>query len=208
MQLVGQYDSPFVRRVAVALQIYGFGYEHLPWSTFGDREKVAGVNPLIRVPTLILDDGEALVESGAILDWLDELAGPERALIAASGAARRENLRIISLATGIADKAVSLFYFSIFGGVVSADFAARLKAQIAGTLGWLENAAKSRVGEWWHGGSAGHADIAVACVLRFLGEAHAASFDLGQFQALSAHCARSEALPAFSAVVQAFDPPK
>lgn len=76
MILIGQYDSPFVRRVAVALQLYGFSYEHRPWSVFGDADRVAAVNPLRRVPTLITDDGEALLESSAILDWLDELAGP------------------------------------------------------------------------------------------------------------------------------------
>jgi glutathione S-transferase len=208
MKLIGQYDSPFVRRVAVALQIYGFAYEHVAWSTFGDREKVASVNPLIRVPTLILDDGEALVESGAILDWLDELAGPDRALIAPSGKARRDSLRIISFATGIADKAVSLFYFSIFGGGLSADFANRLKTQIAGTLDWLEDATKTRPGQWWHGAGPGHADIALACSMRFIREAHRDLYDAEKLKALSAHCARCEALPAFAAVVQAFDPPK
>ena len=71
MILIGQYDSPFVRRVAVALQIYGIVYDHVPWSTFGDGDQVARHNPLKRVPALVLDDGEVLIESGAILDYLD-----------------------------------------------------------------------------------------------------------------------------------------
>src|SRR5690242_660026 len=70
MILIGQYDSPFVRRVAIALRLYGIGYEHRPWSTFGDAERIAPFNPLRRVPTLVLDDGEVLIESGAILDHL------------------------------------------------------------------------------------------------------------------------------------------
>ena len=72
MILIGQYNSPFVRRVAIALRLYGIAYEHRPWSTFGDAERIAPFNPLRRVPTLVLDDGEALIESGAILDYLDE----------------------------------------------------------------------------------------------------------------------------------------
>ncbi len=68
MILIGQYDSPFVRRVGIAMHIYGIAFEHRPWSTFGDGDKVAGFNPLRRVPTLVLDDGEVLIESGAILD--------------------------------------------------------------------------------------------------------------------------------------------
>ena len=85
-------------------------FEHRPWSTFGDAEKIAAYNPLRRVPTLVLDDGEVLIESTAILDYLDEAAGPEKALIAEAGPARRKDLKICALATGLCDKAVSLLY--------------------------------------------------------------------------------------------------
>src|SRR3954451_9300070 len=107
MILIGQYDSPFVRRVAIALRLYAMPFEHRPWSTFGDADKIAPFNPLRRVPTLVLEGGEALLESGVILDHLDELAGQERALIAKRGPQRRRALRVCALATGLADKAVS-----------------------------------------------------------------------------------------------------
>ena len=94
MILIGQYDSPFVRRVAVALRLYGMAYEHRPWSVFSDAAEVARFNPLKRVPTLVLADGEALIESGAILDHLDEVAGPDRALIARQGPDRRRALKL------------------------------------------------------------------------------------------------------------------
>ena len=58
MFLIGQYDSPFVRRVAIALRLYGLPFEQRPWSVFGDAEKIAAYNPLIRVPTLVLDNGD------------------------------------------------------------------------------------------------------------------------------------------------------
>src|SRR5579859_4113685 len=109
MILIGQYDSPFVRRVAIALKLYGFHFEHRPWSTFGDADKIAAFNPLRRVPTLVLDGGESLIESATILDYLDELAGAD-AMIADSGPERRQALKICALATGLADKAVSLLY--------------------------------------------------------------------------------------------------
>src|SRR5260221_11577792 len=92
MILIGQYDSPCVRRVAIALRLYGLPFEHRPWSTFGDADKLATFNPLRRVPTLVLDGGEALIESTAILDYLDELVGPDKAMIAAKGAERRHQL--------------------------------------------------------------------------------------------------------------------
>src|SRR5580765_1890641 len=101
MFLIGQYDSPFVRRVAIAMRLYGIPFEHRPWSTFGDGDKVASFNPLRRVPTLVLDDGEVLVESTAILDHLDETVGPAKALIPDSGRPRREALKICSLGTGL-----------------------------------------------------------------------------------------------------------
>jgi glutathione S-transferase len=94
MILIGQYDSPFVRRVAIALNLYGFAFEHRPWSTFGEGDKIAPFNPLRRVPTLVLDSGEALIESTAILDYLDEMVGPEKAMIARSGPERRHALKI------------------------------------------------------------------------------------------------------------------
>src|SRR5437879_13047557 len=89
MILIGQYDSPFVRRVAIAMRRYGMDYEHRPWSVFADAEKIAAHNPLRRVPTLILDDGEVLVDSWGIVDALDEAVGPERALLRARGGRRR-----------------------------------------------------------------------------------------------------------------------
>jgi glutathione S-transferase len=110
MILIGQYDSPFVRRVAIALRLYAMAYEHRPWSTFADADRIAQFNPLRRVPALILDSGEVLIDSAAILDHLDEVAGRSRALIAASGDRRRNALKVCALATGLADKAVSLIY--------------------------------------------------------------------------------------------------
>src|SRR5450631_4151679 len=107
MILIGQYDSPFVRRVAIALRLYGLHFEHRPWSTFGDADKIAPYNPLRRVPTLVLDDGEALIESTAILDFLDELVGSDRAMIAERGPERRHHLKICALGSGLGDKAVS-----------------------------------------------------------------------------------------------------
>ena len=109
MQLVGRVMSPFVRRVAVTLNLYGMGYESLPLSTATDGAAIAAINPLGRVPALILDDGEVLIESSAIIDHLDELAGPA-ALIPRQGAERREVLRVVQIALGAAEKSVAAFY--------------------------------------------------------------------------------------------------
>lgn len=104
MILVGQYDSPYVRRVAVSLRVLDLPYEHDTRSVFGDFESMRRTNPLARIPSLILDSGEVLFDSGAILDHLDETVGPTRALLPPAGAERREALRRIALATGAIDK--------------------------------------------------------------------------------------------------------
>lgn len=72
MILVGQYDSPYTRRVAVSLGLLGFDFEHDARSVFADFDSMRATNPLGRVPSLILSDGTTLIDSGAILDWLDQ----------------------------------------------------------------------------------------------------------------------------------------
>src|SRR4030081_950894 len=116
MILIGQYDSPFTRRVAIALKLYGLASEPRPWSTFGDADKIAPFNPLRRVPTLVFEDGEVLIESTAILDYLDEVVGPSKAMIAENGPERRHALKICALATGLGDRAVSLVYERVLFG--------------------------------------------------------------------------------------------
>src|SRR5271155_377616 len=161
MMLIGQYDSPFVRRVAIALRLYGFKFQHRPWSTFGDAELIAPYNPLRRVPTLVLDDGEALIDSTAILDYLDELAGPEKAMIAPEGAQRRRQLRICALATGLGDKSVSLIYERVLRKEQLKLWVERCEAQISGVLDVLEKERAAVKTPYWFGDRIGHADIAV-----------------------------------------------
>ncbi|MDB5464334.1 MAG: glutathione S-transferase [Phenylobacterium sp.] len=210
MILIGHYDSPFVRRVAIALRLYGMPYEHRAWSVFSQASEIAAYNPLKRVPTLVLQDGEVLIESAAILDWLDEVAGPERALIAQDGPERRQALKVCALASGLADKAVSLVYERAIHGRETPLWVERCRSQIGGVLTALEADRAGQQGPWWYGAKINHADIMVGCVLRFLGEAHPDVFDAADWPALAAHAAACEALPEFAAVVMPFfvAPPK
>ena len=208
MILIGQYDSPFVRRVAIALDIYALPFEHRPWSTFGDAELLAPFNPLRRVPTLVLDGGEALIESFAILDWLDEQVGPDRALIARNGLERRTALKICALATGLADKAVSLLYERIMHGETSQIWIDRCQTQIRDVLDVLETGAAARQSPWWFGERIGHADIAATCAIRFTREAHPGLFDPARWPVLDRHSAECEAQNSFRRIVQPLSPPK
>lgn len=207
MILIGQYDSPFVRRVAIALRLYGLAFEHRPWSTFGDAAQIAPYNPLRRVPTLVLDDGEVLIESAVILDHLDELAGEGHALIAAAGPERRRALELCALATGLGDKAVALVYERVLHADSSQVWIDRCRAQIGDVLGALEADRAAHATPFWFGAAMGHADIAVACALRFTAEAHPGLFEAARWPALAAHAERCEALEPFREIVQPFMPP-
>ncbi len=208
MFLIGQYDSPFVRRVAIALRLYGIPFEHRPWSTFGDAETIAPYNPLRRVPTLVLDDGEALIESAFILDHLDELAGPDKAMLPRSGAERRRHLRICALASGLGDKAVSLVYERVLRKEQLALWVARCEAQINDVLKVLEAERAKVTTPYFLGARIGHSDVIVACALRFTREAHPHLFDAARYPALAAHAATCEALGPFQEIVQPLAPPK
>ncbi len=207
MILIGQYDSPFVRRVAIAMRLYGMAFEHRPWSTFGDAQRIAAFNPLRRVPTLVLDEGDVLVDSVSILDHLDEVAGPAKALIANRGPARRQVLRVCALGTGLADKSVGLVCERVLHKQVSQRWVDRCEEQIIAVMDCLEADRTARSTPFWFGDAISHADIAAACALRFTAEAHGGLFDQARWPALAAHAARCEALEPFRAIVQPFLPP-
>jgi glutathione S-transferase len=207
MILIGQYDSPFVRRIGIALTLYKLPFEHRPWSVFGDAEKIRPFNPLTRVPTLVLDDGEVLIESHSILDYLDSLVPADRVMFPAAEPARHQALKVAGLATGLGEKAVSLFYEKRLHKEVSDVWVNRCATQISGVLAALEADRAGRTGDYWFGGRIGHADIAVATALRFTGEAHPGLVSMNDFPALKAHAVRLEALPVFQKVMQPFNPP-
>jgi glutathione S-transferase len=207
MILIGQYDSPFVRRVGIALRFYGMPFEHRRWSVFGEAGKVRALNPLTRVPTLVLDDGEVLVDSASMIDFLDGLVPEEKALFPRREPARHRALKVAALATGLADKAVSLFYELRLHEQVSDVWAGRCREQIAAVLAALESDRAGRPNSYWFGESMGHSDIAVAVALRFLNEAHPGVMDTAACPALTAHCARLEALPVFREIAQPFAAP-
>ncbi len=202
MILIGQYDSPFVRRVAIALHHYGLPFEHRSWSVWGDAAKIAQYNPLRRAPTLVLDDCVALVETFAILDSVDEfaLSAGAGALVPRSGTARRDILRVAALAGGIADKAIALLYASLDLMQHSPIWTERCRRQILESLALLEAERSARRSTYWFGEALSHADIALACSYRFLSEAHPGSHPREPFPSLPAPAARCEALPAFEAV--------
>lgn len=208
MILIGMYDSSYTRRVAIAMALYAIPFEHRAWSVGRDFDRIRAYNPLGRAPTLVLDDGEVLTESAMMLDYLDHEVGAGRALIPATGRARRDALRLVALATGAIDKAALIVLERIFRpiGMHSEAWLSRCRVQVEGALGELEKACATRAGHAWLVGDAmTHADIAVACFSTHLREA--LPLDLAPWPALRAHVDRCEALPVFRAHYIPFDAP-
>jgi glutathione S-transferase len=207
MILIGQYDSPFVRRVGIALAIYGLPFEHRPWSAFGDADQLRPYNPLTRVPTLVLDNGDVLIDSHIILDYLDSLVPPERAMFPRTEPARHQALKVAALAAGLADKGVSLFYEKRLHSEASEAWVNRCRAQMVGAFAALESDRAGRHREYWFGENIGHADIVVATALRFIGDVHPGLMPLTNYPALKAHAERMESLPVFQLISQPFIAP-
>lgn len=110
MKLYGRYLSPFVRRVGTSLALLDMPFEHVALSVVDHKDAIRKVNPMGRVPALELNDGTVLVDSTAILDTLDQMAGPQAALTPPSGEARRNVLQLVAFAVGACDKIVSAYY--------------------------------------------------------------------------------------------------
>ena len=208
MILIGMYDSSYTRRVAIAMALYGMPFEHRSWSVGRDFDRIRQYNPLGRAPTLVLDDGEVLTESAMMLDHLDDIVGSERALMPATGIARRDAQRLIALATGAIDKAVLVVLERIFrpADMHSEAWLSRCRTQVEGALGELDKACTARAGhDWLVGDAMTHADIAVACYTTHLRES--LPLDLAPWPALRAHVDRCEALPVFRQHYIPFDAP-
>ncbi len=199
--LIGMFDSPFVRRVAVSMKLLGIGFEHRNWSVGRDFDRIRAYNPLGRVPALVTDDGETLIDSAAILDHLDEIAGPTRALLPGQGAPRRAALRLMAIAVGAAEKGALQVYERVFRPFEKwhEPWLERLRVQVDGALAELERNCAARPGRWLIGERLTQADISVSCATTFLDGALSAAPRLEQYPALHTLVSRCESLPEFIA---------
>ena len=143
MKLFGTYLSPFSRRVAVALISRGMSYTHEDLNGYMNPERAGALNPVGKVPVLVLDDGEALIDSSAILDYLNEVFGPRQALLEQSGPARRAVLRAAAFATTIYEQSSARYFEERRpGGNVLTGLVDRYRRQTIGGLEALEEASK------------------------------------------------------------------
>lgn len=110
MQLIGMLDSPYVRRVAVSLELMGLPYQLQPLSVFSTFAQFSAINPVVKAPTLVCADGTVLMDSSLILDYAEHQPGLRRSLMPAEPALRLRTLRLTGLALAVCEKAVQLVY--------------------------------------------------------------------------------------------------
>ena len=197
MILVGQYDSPVTRRVAVALHHYGMPFTRDTRSIFGEADAVRKISPLTRIPALVLEEGEVLIDSAAILDHLDEQAGGH-ALCPASGPTRRQVLQMTALAQGTLEKAAAVVYERHFHPTAhqSPDWLTRCLSQTRAGLDELTR----RLGRPYACGAAlSHADVMITTLIWYMQDRMdevLSPTDHSPLILLAEHC---ETLPAFRA---------
>ena len=202
IQLVGMLDSPYVRRVAVALLTAEVPFRHRPISLFRHIDEFAKLSPLLKAPSLVLDDGTTLVESSVILDYLATLYPKLAALTLARSASPVKAARAAGVALIVAEKAVQAHYERALRTPEeqNAAWKARIGRQLTAGLDALD--AEMPADGWIAGQALGVADITVASAWGFtqtvIGDL-VELVDPRRYPQLSDFAARAEELPAFRA---------
>ena len=202
MRLIGNFLSPYVRRVAVTLNVLKLPFQLQELFVFKAQDIVRQHNPLVRIPILVLDDGAHLFESSAILDEIDRIVGPERCLVPTGGIARRQVMQTAAIALACADKAQWAFYEGRVRPAekVHTPWIEHNEKQVLGGFEHLDKMASEVGDDGWISGATkiSQADVTTVVAYTFAGTVRP---DLGlpeRFPRLSRYAARCEALPAFS----------
>ncbi|WP_116137758.1 glutathione S-transferase family protein [Trinickia diaoshuihuensis] len=202
MQLIGMMDSPFVRRVAVSMAVLDIPFEHRPVSVFRHFDRFREINPVVKAPTFIDDDGTQLIDSTLILDYLDQRVAPEARLMPQALAARRDALHLIGYALAACEKTVQIAYEQNLRPEEKrhAPWLERVRSQLVAAFDTLERdvAGAARAGAWLCGDRLMQPDITVAVSWRFTQYIVPGEIDPSRYPALAALSDRAEALAPFA----------
>ncbi|MBK7615284.1 MAG: glutathione S-transferase [Vitreoscilla sp.] len=199
MKLIGMLDSPYVRRVAISLQLLGLRFEHQSLSVFRGFDEFRQTNPVVKAPTLVCDEGTVLMDSTLILDYAQALARP-RSLVPEYVPALRHELRLIGLALAACEKAVQNVYER---GLRPAEkqhqpWVDRVTGQLLAAFGALE-AELARQPLAATSGAITQAGVSTAVAWEFTQQTLPGVVPEVAHPALVAFCAQAEALPEFAA---------
>jgi len=202
MQLIGMMDSPYVRRVAISLGVLGMPFEHRSVSVFRHFDAFATINPVVKAPTFIADDGTLLIDSSLILDYLDRLSAPEKRLMPAATNERLKALSLLGSTLAACEKAMQNVYELNLRPAERQHqpWIERVQTQLFAAYDHLEQAIAGREGNGWlFGDRLMQPDITLAVVWRFQQFLLPGVVDPARYPALAAFSQRAEALPEFIA---------
>jgi len=203
MELIGYLDSPFVRRVAITMRFLGIEFNHRELSIFRSYDEFRKIHPSVKVPLLICDDGEMLIDSSLIIDYLERQV-PGYGLMPEDNEEYRLALQITGIALAAMEKVAQLVYETSQRpeDKQHGPWVDRIEQQLEGSVGMMEAAVSKRKAgghQWLAGEKMSHADIAVAVAWRFTQHIDRVRFDASDYPALAEYSAGAEALPEFLA---------
>lgn len=200
MQLIGMMDSPYVRRVAIALHVLGIPFEHRGVSVFRQYDEFAQINPVVKAPTLVDDDGTVLIDSTLILDYLDHKVPAAQRLLPEERQERTFALRVNGFALAAMEKTIQQVYERQLRPEERQHepWFDRVNAQMHAAWGVLDKLIEGRQG-WLCAGRITQADITAAVAWRFTQFVLPGAVDPARYPAVAAFSARAEALPEFVA---------
>jgi glutathione S-transferase len=198
MQLIGMLDSPYVRRVAISARFLGLEYEHRPLSIFRGYDEFRGINPMVKVPTLVCDDGSMLVDSTLIIDYLEALSGTS--LMPQDTQRRQAVLSSIGIAMVAMEKVVQLIYETKQRPQEKQHepWLERLRQQLSSALDAMEQSVGNG-SQWLSGEVLTQGDITTAVSWRFVQHVFPTFFISESYPGLTAYSDRAEALAEFVA---------
>lgn len=200
MQLIGMLDSPYVRRVAISLQLLGMRFEHRSVSVFSDFDGFREINPVVKAPSLVCDDGEVLMDSTLIIDFAEALAAGRRSLMPQALAERQHALRHIGLALAACEKSVAIIYEDNLrpSDKVHQPWISRVSGQLLAAYRLLET--ELAAGPLAATSAAiNQAGVSVAVAWHFTQQTIPEVVPAAKFPALHAFSAAAEGLPEFRA---------
>ena len=199
MQLIGMLDSPYVRRVAISLQLLGLRFEHQSLSVFRAFDRFRQINPVVKAPSLICDDGEVLMDSTLILEYAEAMARP-RSLMPSRLPELQRDLRVIGLALAACEKGVQIIYErgQRPPEKVHEPWVARVTGQLLAAYRALEDEISRRPLALTRSAMT-QAGVSTAVAWHFTQQTLPGILSAGDFPSLGAYSARAEALPEFRA---------
>ena len=199
MKLIGMLDSPYVRRVAISLQLLGLRFEHQPLSVFRGFAEFEKINPVVKAPTLVCDDGEVLMDSTLIVQYAEALARP-RSLFPSDPVALQHDLRIIGLALAATEKSVQLVYEHELRPPekLHQPWVSRITGQLLSAYGELERELAAD-GHPVDRSTIRQAGVATAVAWHFTRQMLPQAVPAHRFPALAEFSAAAESLPEFRA---------